>query len=332
MFTVKSYEFRRERERGWEELEDLVRRVEQRGIASLDDDELRRLPALYRAALSSLSVARAISLDKNVVTYLESLAARAYVVVYSTKRPWLEAVVDFFKDRFPAMVWRMRQSLWISTLVMLLGCVVGFVMTAAEPERFYSFVDPAMAGDRGPSSTREELRKVLADDGSGKGGALTAFAGFLFTHNAKIGMTCLPLGFMAGAPVLLLLFINGLTLGAMTAVHWHKGLTVEFLAWILPHGVTELLAVCLCGAAGLTIGQALVFPGAHRRLESLAIRGRDAGGVVTGAVLLFFVAALLEGFFRQLVHGVVPRMLVAAATTLLWIVYFARGKRAAEAG
>jgi hypothetical protein len=47
---------------------------------------------------------------------------------------------------------------------------------------------------------------------------------------------------------------------------------------------------------------------------------------------LFFVAALLEGFFRQLVHGVVPRMLVATATTILWIVYFARGKRAAEAG
>jgi uncharacterized membrane protein SpoIIM required for sporulation len=325
-FTLKSFEFRRERESSWRELDDLVTRIEQGGITALREDELRRLPLLYRGALSSLSVARAISLDKNVVIYLESLAARAYVCVYSTNRRWGEAVLAFFTTRFPALVWGMRRSLWVAGAVMILGVVVGFAMTAAEPERFYSFVDPAMAGGRGPSSTREELASVLRSTGGDEGGALTAFASFLFTHNAKIGMLCLVLGFLAGVPVLLLLFINGLTLGAMIAVHWHKDLTIEFLTWVMPHGVTELLAVCLCGAAGLVVGHSLVFPGEHRRLDSLAARGREAGAVVIGAVMLFFIAALIEGFFRQLVHDVVPRAVLSLLTLAGWIVYFARGR------
>ncbi|MCA9513651.1 MAG: hypothetical protein KC635_01795, partial [Myxococcales bacterium] len=60
-FTLKSFEFRREREAQWRELEQLVDRVEGRGLGALSAEELHRLPSLYRAALSSLSVARAIS-------------------------------------------------------------------------------------------------------------------------------------------------------------------------------------------------------------------------------------------------------------------------------
>ena len=75
---LKSREFRKGREEGWRELEDMVRRVERRGVHSLSLDELQRLPILYRAALSSLSVARTIALDRNLLLYLENLALRAY--------------------------------------------------------------------------------------------------------------------------------------------------------------------------------------------------------------------------------------------------------------
>src|SRR5262245_378005 len=103
-FTLRSFEFRRERESGWAELEHLVGRIERRGIGTLGPEELYRLPALYRSALSSLSIARAISLDKNVVAYLESLSARAYVAVYATRRPFVVQIREFFAKRFPALV------------------------------------------------------------------------------------------------------------------------------------------------------------------------------------------------------------------------------------
>ena len=82
---LRSAEFRREREQTWRELEALVERAEKNGVASLDAASLARLPTLYRATLSGLSVARAISLDANLLSYLEALSARAYLSVYGVR-------------------------------------------------------------------------------------------------------------------------------------------------------------------------------------------------------------------------------------------------------
>ena len=64
VLVLKSSEFRKGREDGWRELETLVGRVERRGARLLSLYELQRLPILYRAALSSLSVARTIALEE----------------------------------------------------------------------------------------------------------------------------------------------------------------------------------------------------------------------------------------------------------------------------
>src|SRR5262249_46168328 len=155
------------------ELEALVARVERRGIGALNADELHRLPALYRCAISSLSTARAISLDKNVVSYLESLAARAYICVYSAKRPFSGALRDFFWIRFPALVFAMRRALALAWGLLIAGAITGYTLTLRDPDRFYSFVDEGMAGSRGPASSREELLRVLHSEGGGATSALT---------------------------------------------------------------------------------------------------------------------------------------------------------------
>ena len=319
--VLKSFAFRREREASWRELEDLVKRVENKGLDSLDAEALQRLPVLYRSVLSSLSVARAISLDKNVTTYLEGLSARAYFALYCRKRHLGHTVFTFFAETFPASLRRVRWAFGLALLAMLLGVVAGYVMTHDDPARYFTFVDESLASGRTPDSTPEELAEVLytVEDSET---ALTHFATFLFTHNTRIGLLCFALGFLAGVPVLILLFTNGAMLGAMWAVYAMKGLGYDFFAWVMPHGVTELLAVLVCGAAGLSMGHGLVFPGRYRRLENLAIRGRHAGALAVGAVMLFFVAALIEGFFRQLVTDVDVRTAVIAVTALGWLAYF----------
>ncbi|MHC4224044.1 MAG: stage II sporulation protein M, partial [Planctomycetota bacterium] len=156
------------------------------------------------------------------------------------------------------------------------------------------------------------------------GSALGSFASFLFTHNARVGMTAFALGFVAGLPVYILLFMNGLILGAFGALYHSRGLGLDWWGWVLPHGVTELFAVILCGAAGLALAHALVFPGRYTRLQNLALRGREAGIVVLGAVVLFFIAGLIEGIFRQMVMDITVRYLVILLTAsgLAW--YFLR--------
>jgi len=147
---------------------------------------------------------------------------------------------------------------------------------------------------------------------------LGVFASYLFSHNTKIGIMCFCLGFLIGLPTLLLLFYNGLVLGAFVGVFHQHGLLFEVLGWLLPHGIPEITAILLCGAAGLTLGQGLLFPGRYKRSEALRRAGTQASMVVFGSILLFFVAALIEGFFRQLVHNDALRY-AFAALQLLWL-------------
>jgi uncharacterized membrane protein SpoIIM required for sporulation len=319
-FTLKSAQFRKEREASWRELEQLLDRIDKVGLARLSAADLNRLPVLYRGAVSSLSVAQAISLDKNLLDYLFALVGRAYVLVYASKRRVGAAVVEFFRRGFPQTFRRYILHVAAAILVMAAGTVAGYRMTAADPERYYSFVDAEMAGGRTPAASTEELRRVLYD--SGDKGWLPAFATFLFTHNSKIAMLCFALGFAAGLPVFYLLFTNGLLLGAMAALYGSRGLGFEFWGWVMPHGVTELGAVCLCGAAGFALGGALVFPGRHTRLQNLAKVGREVATLAIGAVAMLLVAGLLEGFFRQLVTDLVVRWAVVGLSLVFWTWYF----------
>ena len=106
---LKSYEFRREREDSWRELEQLLQRAESRGLKALTPVELFRLPNLYRATVSSLSVARSISLDRNLLLYLESLAARGYFFVYGARGSFAVGIARFFTRQFPQAV---RSAAW----------------------------------------------------------------------------------------------------------------------------------------------------------------------------------------------------------------------------
>jgi uncharacterized membrane protein SpoIIM required for sporulation len=316
---LRSSDFRRERERLWTELESLVDQAERRGLKSLTTDDLHRLPSLYRAAVSSLGVARSISLDRNMLAYLESLVARAYFCVYGVRPRSGRLVIEFFRRTFPATVRSLAAGVLLALVVMAAGTVVG--LSYEDPQAYYAIIPAEMSQGRTPTSTTEDLRKVLTSGQDQRGEELGLFATFLFTHNAKIGLLAFALGFALGLPVLLLLFYNGLVLGAMAGLYTSRGLGLEFWAWVLPHGVTELLAVGLCGGAGLAVALAILRPGEHGRMYALSQTGKQSALIVLGAVLMFLVAGILEGIFRQLVTDLTTRLAMASASLLFWMTY-----------
>ena len=115
----------------------------------------------------------------------------------------------------------------------------------------------------------------------------------------------------------MLLAYNGCTLGAMFAVFAARGLGAEFAGWIFIHGVTELFAVILAGAAGLRIGWSIAFPGVLSRMAAAENAGRQGAVVMIGVVVMLFIAGLLEGFARQLVTSDVLRWSIAVATAAI---------------
>src|SRR5215813_4810357 len=163
-FRLKSFHFRREREATWRALDDLVGRAEKRGIKTLSSAELVRLPSLYFATLSSLSVARSISLDRNVVAYLESLASRSFFLVYGSRTRLWEAIIDFFAWRLPVAVRRLKWPLAIAAFAFLAGVLAGYALTSANADWYYSFIDEDVASGRTPTASTESLRRGLFDE------------------------------------------------------------------------------------------------------------------------------------------------------------------------
>lgn len=323
--TLRSLRFRKEREESWRQLETLLDRAERHAPKSLSDDEMLAIPALYRSALSSLSVARATSLDQALIDYLEALSARAYFFVYGARATLLERLQGFFAYDWPHAVKLLWRETIVSALLMLTGAAAAFLLVSADPDWFSSFVSPEMASGRDPNATTEYLRSTLYDGDDSDG--LGVFATFLFTHNAQISIFAFALGFAFCAPTAILLAYNGCVLGAMFAVFAARGLAVEFSGWIFIHGVTELLAVVLAGASGLRIGWSIAFPGGQSRTAAAERAGRQGAIVMMGVVVMLFIAGLLEGFARQLVTSDVIRFTVAAATAVGWSMYFYRGDR-----
>ena len=205
---------------------------------------------------------------------------------------------------------------------MFLGAVAGYWLVASDPDQYFAIMPDGLSGGRTPYADPAVLRSTIYSDGSGDAAGLTAFASRLFANNAMVGIFAFALGFAATAPTILLLFYNGLLLGAMFRVFDMHGLGYDFFAWLSIHGTTELFAIVLCGAGGMIIGNAIIFPGRHTRIENLAIRGRQAGLLIIAAIIMLFFAGLIEGIFRQTVQLAELRLLIGFTFLGLWILYF----------
>ena len=316
--------FRAEREADWIAFDTLLGRLETRGAKALSSDELLQLPILYRATLSSLSIARATILDKALLDHLEGLAMRGYFLIYGVRETRLSRLRRFFLYDWPAAVRAVWKETLIIALIITLGALTSWSLVAHNPEWYYNFVPEEMAGGRDPRATVEFLRSTLGHGKAGgeDQGALHVFATFLFTHNSRVSIMSFALGFAFGVPTMMLEYYQGIGLGAMLAVFSAKGLGVDFGGWLFIHGTTELFAAALSGAAGLRIGSAVVFPGARSRLQAAAEAGRTAGKVMVGVILMLLAAGLLEGFGRQLITDTVMRYAIGSLMLAFWLAYF----------
>lgn len=318
---IRSARFRKEREADWQRLEQLVHAAETRGLQHMEFAETRDLASLYRQATTSLAIAREISLDKALLGYLEALTARAYLCVYAPQQRLGGLIERFFTKSAPQAMRRSWLFILLGFLCMALGAFAGYLLYFENNDWFYVFLPEELAGGRGPDATTESLLDSIYGHDSGASG-LGAFATFLFSHNTRIAIFVFGLGVFACAPAMLLTFYNGLMLGAFVAVHIDRGLGPDIAGWLSVHGVTELSAICIACGGGLQLGTAVLFPGNRTRADALRLAGRDAVKLALVAALMLLVAAILEGFARQLVSDTGTRLAIGWGVGALWLAWF----------
>jgi uncharacterized membrane protein SpoIIM required for sporulation len=153
-----------------------------------------------------------------------------------------------------------------------------------------------------------------------------AAASSIIANNVQITFNAFILGITAGIGTTLLLLYNGVVLGGFFGFYASTGEGLQLLAFVAPHGVLELSAIVLGGAAGFHLAAGILLPGALTRREAIIARGRRAANVIACATMMLIVAGSIEGMISPRQWPLEWKLAVAGVTAVLLAFYLTRGR------
>ena len=293
-----------------------MRRAGSRGLRRLSTDDAIELGRLYRWATSDLAFAQGHRFDRRLVAYLNRLTARAHAQVYrGSVASGRERITEFFTSTFPNEFRRSFLFIGFCILLTALTAMIAFAAVSANPERALAML-PAGA-------VPAHIEKSLHDSNFNfKPDQAASVSAEIITNNIRVAVIAFAGGMTLGIYTLWILLMNGLMLGGVGALFTSAGFGYDFWATIAPHGVIELTAIQVAGAAGLLLAAAILFPGRMRRADALRINGRRAGVLITGVAAMLCVAGTIEAFFSPLRFSPAVRVAVGSITAVCVLLYF----------
>ncbi|MEJ2731218.1 MAG: stage II sporulation protein M [Deltaproteobacteria bacterium] len=288
----------------WSELEAILDRLEKKPEVRLAVGQLERFHYLYQRASADLAKISTFSAEPNTRLYLESLVGRAFGEIHETReKPHRLRPLHWFFTTFPQTFRKHIRAFWISLLAIGVGAAFGgFTVMADSGAKQILLPFSHLQG-----SPSERVKKEEGVDADRLKGAKTTFSSFLMTHNTKVAILTLALGLTWGVGTMIMLFYNGIILGAVAVDYMMAGEAPFLLGWLLPHGVVEIPAILLAGQAGIVLAGALIGWG---RPISLRMRLRkisnDLVTLISGVALMLVWAGIIEAFFSQYHEPVMP--------------------------
>lgn len=288
----------------WGELERTLDVMEMDPERKFGLERIKRFHYLYQRTSADLAKIMTFSSEPEIRRYLESLVGRAYGEIHETReRPYRFAPLHWFFHTFPRTFRSHVRAFYLALAVMLAGGVFGgFAITLDSDAREELMPFPQLLVDPSERVAREESAEK-----DRLGGHKTTFSSYLMTHNTRVSIFALALGMTWGIGTVILLFNNGVILGAVASDYVLAGEAKFLLGWLLPHGSVEIPAILLAGQAGLVLGGALIGWG---KSHSLKTRFRKISGdlvtLIFGVAIMLVWAGVIEAFFSQYHEPVIP--------------------------
>lgn len=288
----------------WGELERLLNRMEADPAHAMDLNQAKQFHYLYERTSADLAKVATFASEPELRGYLESLVARAYGEIHETReKPHRLAPVHWFFNTFPQTFRRHVRAFWLSVAITVVGCFFGGVAVSLDPEA--KEVLMPFSHLQGNPSERVAREERAGEDHLA--GHKATFSTALMTHNTKVSIFTLAFGMTWGVGTIIILFYNGVILGAVTADYLLAG-EAKFLAgWLLPHGSIEIPAILIAGQAGLLLGGALIGWGKRTSLRArLRASGQDLVTLILGVAVLLVWAGFVEAFLSQYHEPLIP--------------------------
>lgn len=318
----------RSRRAAWDEYRALLAQAQRRGLVALPETEVSRFAALYRGLAADLARARSYRASGDLLYALERWVAAGHNLLYRpAQRSW-RLLGRWLAAGFPALVRRRWRPILFASAVFYLPALVAYAAIRLDPPRARELLPAAVIAraEEAPQRTAQGKGYVEVPELF-----MPAMATGIIANNVQVTFGAFAGGVLAGVGTVLVLVFNGVFLGAVAALFANHGSALQLWTFVLPHGITELTAICIAGGAGVWLGSAIVLPGRRTRGEVLVERGREAVALLGGTVFLLVIAGIIEGFVSPSTLPGAVKFAVAAAVALLLFAYLLLAGREEDA-
>lgn len=285
--------------------------------AKLSSAEASQFASLYRSVCADLALADAYELPPPTVAYLHRLVARAHHQLYRGSgfqtREWLRVLLEVVPQR----VFHDRCVQFC--FVVFWGLFLYSAYMAYNEDQY-----PRYAIDTLGEAGIAQLENNFADPLDGREFELNLMmAAMYIQHNTGIGLQSFVSNIFV-VPGLLVLRFNALYLGAAFGYMARPEVqgSENFFEFVTAHGPFELTAIVLSAGAGLRLGLSWIWPRGYARIDSLRYTVQYAMPIMGSAMIMFFFAAMIEGFLSPSAAPYVIKAGVALASSLILVVYF----------
>jgi uncharacterized membrane protein SpoIIM required for sporulation len=288
----------------WEELKTLLDRMDDDRYQRLSLQEVTRLDYLYQRAASGLARLSTFSAEPKTKEFLESLVARAYAECHPNRaagqrfRPF-----HWFFRTFPQTFRKHVRGFALAVALTILGAAFGWGAIAFDNDA-KNVIMPFRELTGSPVDRVKKEESAKTDRLSGHKGT---FSAQLMTHNINVSLLTFALGATWGVGTVVMLFYNGVILGAVAVDYVYAGQTQFLLGWLLPHGVIEIPAILVAGQTGFVLASALIGWGEsstrRARLRSVLPEVLTLAG---GFAVMLVWAGIIEAFISQYHYPVLP--------------------------
>lgn len=282
---MKEITFLKQNADKWQEFETLIARK-----GSPDPD---LVAGLFIQLTDDLSYSRTHYPKSKTTQYLNAVAAKVHQEIYKNKKEKRGRIITFWKYELPFVFKNSHRQLFYSALIFTISLLIGIVSAAYDD----SFVRLIL----GDSYVNQTLENIQNGDPMAIYKSMDQSTMFLAitTNNIYVSFLCVISGIFFSFGTGLMLFRNGIMLGAFQYFFFSKGLLVQSMLVIWIHGTLEISAIIIAGSAGLTIGNSILFPGTYPRLASFMKGMRQAMKISVGLIPIFITAGFLESFVTR---------------------------------
>ncbi|MGH8149599.1 MAG: stage II sporulation protein M [Steroidobacteraceae bacterium] len=266
----------------------------------------------YRTLARDLASARELLPGSAASAALESAYAAVHAAIGRAPHVGGARWLALLREDIPAAAAMVRTTaLWIA-LLMVLSALAGWWLITTYPELVGLIASERMIDgvEHGHLWTDQLLDVAPA----------SLLSARIFSNNVVVTAGAFCAGLFFGLGTFYMIALNGLMLGGLLAFTHQHGLGLELLKFTFAHGPVELSVICLAGAAGTKLAEAVIRPAAATRAESLRRAAARLGPLLVACALLLLGSGLIEGFVSADPHVSIPvRLAVGLAYWVLML-------------